>query len=62
MKRMDFLKWMALGASSVALPGCLSTGTGSQAVEPIQPVAEQLRKPNIIFILADDMGWGDLSS
>jgi arylsulfatase A-like enzyme len=62
MKRMDFLKWMALGASSVALPGCLSAGTGSQAVEPVQPVAEQFRKPNIIFILADDMGWGDLSS
>ncbi len=49
MKRRDFLKAGALGALASLVPGCLE-------------IAHRVpgKKPNIIFILADDMGWSDL--
>src|SRR5580765_3368373 len=40
-------------AGSVAALGTLSTA----AQQPVSPKS----RPNILFILADDMGWGDLS-
>jgi len=49
-KRRDFLKLCGLGVASFALPG-LSCQTQKTAAAP---------KPNIIFILADDLGYGDL--
>ncbi|HEC03755.1 MAG TPA: hypothetical protein ENI81_09490, partial [Phycisphaerales bacterium] len=48
MKRRGFLKMMGLGAVALSPAGCLIAGRRSR------------RKPNIIFILIDDMGWRDL--
>jgi arylsulfatase A len=49
MKRRDFLKGAGLGAAALALGdwGCIS---------------KTHRKPNIIFIMADDLGYGELGS
>ena len=49
--RRDFLKTAALGAASLALPGCADQLAGSHTTA---------RRPNIIFIMADDLGYGDL--
>ena len=34
--------------------------TGLEAADPLQPAADA--KPNVLFILADDLGWRDLSN
>ena len=50
MYRRDFLKAVGLGVASLVLPsGCASGG-----------VSEGKRRPNIVFILIDDMGWKDV--
>ncbi|MGB2865666.1 MAG: arylsulfatase, partial [Sedimentisphaerales bacterium] len=51
--RRSFLKAVAIGAASLALEGCVS-GSG-------QPSGGgAANKPNIVFIVVDDMGWADL--
>ena len=45
--RRAFLQWLGAGAVTVALPRRLAAESGR-------------RKPNILFILIDDMGWNDL--
>jgi len=47
--RREFLKWLGFGAATAALPGCATA-----------PFGANRRKPNIVFILIDDMGFGDL--
>ena len=41
----------------MALAGCKSEKEQPKVEEPAQKVA--LKKPNIIFIMADDMGYAD---
>jgi len=48
MKRREFLKTTGLGAAGLVIPNLALGGR------------ELTRKPNIIFILADDMGYGDV--
>ena len=50
--RRTLLKWLGATTAIVALPG-----TGRAFARP----ASTARKPNIVFILVDDMGYADLS-
>lgn len=45
--RREFLKHCGLGALALAYPGGISAAPGS-------------RRPNVVFILVDDLGWYDL--
>jgi arylsulfatase A len=47
--RRDFLRRLGLSAVGIALGGCAASRSFAQQ-----------RKPNIVFILLDDMGWSDL--
>ena len=53
MDRRGFLKALGLGAAYIAVPGC-TDGT-------VKPATTELpKKPNVVFILIDDMGWPDV--
>lgn len=70
LSRRNFLEWASLGLAGTTLfprvgsqelpvsPGSAgkSAGAGVQALE------KQTAQPNVLIILADDQGWGDLSS
>lgn len=47
--RRDFLKALGVGATSLVVGGCMNS------VKRSVP-----KRPNIVFIMADDMGWADV--
>jgi arylsulfatase A-like enzyme len=53
MRRRDFLKAAGVGAASLTLSGCESA---EWQAEP----GPKRDRPNLIFIMVDDMGWADL--
>jgi len=52
LNRRDFVKAMGLAVTSLVLPGCDGTSKLPQS-------DVDAKRPNIIFIIADDMGYGD---
>ncbi len=50
--RREFLKTMGAACSALALPGCANLVLGEKSAAK--------RKPNVVLILVDDMGWTDL--
>ena len=56
MNRRDFLRTAGLGLAALSLPACRSTS----AEQPASAPAAAGGKPNIIFILSDAVGLGDI--
>lgn len=58
MNRREFLKQAGMGAAALTLPWALPGGL--QAAEAVAGAGSKGTKPNIIFILSDDVGLGDI--
>jgi len=54
------LGWASCGGGPVSLPGSPSTAPAPVAATPTP--APNLGPPNVVLILADDLGWGDIGS
>ncbi len=53
--RRDFLRMIGCGAAGLAVGGCSSAGAVAAGRESV------MRKPNIVYILCDDLGYGDIA-
>jgi len=50
-----------LTLASVA-PALGGTQAGTAGAAPAKPASSQAPRPNLVFVMADDLGWADLST
>jgi arylsulfatase A-like enzyme len=54
LNRRQFISMVASGAGAACLSAC------GWSAEQVAPNRKQVKRPNIVFIIADDLGWADI--